>query len=274
MTALHGYGRSLALRMLMDGTVSTRVAKLLVKPVAYWRTVEYAAALSLLRPSAGERVLDVSSPKLLALYLADRVGCSVVATDIEGDFVSEWAGARAALGLAAPQLEFGVEDGRALTFPTGSFDAVYSVSVVEHIPGDGDGDAMKEFARVLRPQGRLVLTVPFSVAARDEFVDARRFYWSGVSSRDATGRAFFQRRYDATTLRSRLIDPSGLEVEGIQFYGERILRSSPEAELNDFLPGATGPLHPLLARMFIIGPADDWRALAKPLCAAVLLRKR
>lgn len=52
-----------------------------------------------------------------------------------------------------------------------SFDAAYSVSVIEHIPGDGDGVAMAQLERVLRPGGRLALTFPFRFEHVDEFVE-------------------------------------------------------------------------------------------------------
>jgi SAM-dependent methyltransferase len=55
------------------------------------------------------------------------------------------------------RLRFG--DVTALAFPDGSFDAVLSLDVLEHVPDYRA--ALREFARVLRPGGRLVLSVPF-----------------------------------------------------------------------------------------------------------------
>jgi SAM-dependent methyltransferase len=50
------------------------------------------------------------------------------------------------------------EDVQDLTFPDGSFDFVTSTEVFEHVPDDGAG--MREVARVLRPGGAFVFTVP------------------------------------------------------------------------------------------------------------------
>jgi SAM-dependent methyltransferase len=57
------------------------------------------------------------------------------------------AGARAVRG-----------DALALPFPDGSFDKIIAAEVLEHIPDDMA--AMGELARVLRPGGRLAVTVP------------------------------------------------------------------------------------------------------------------
>jgi SAM-dependent methyltransferase len=51
------------------------------------------------------------------------------------------------------------EDVTALTFPTGSMDAVLSFDVLEHVPGYIV--ALREMARVLRPGGTLLASFPF-----------------------------------------------------------------------------------------------------------------
>lgn len=57
--------------------------------------------------------------------------------------------------LAWPRLE----DVTRLSFDTASMDAVASLDVLEHVPDAAR--ALREFARVLRPRGLLLLTVPF-----------------------------------------------------------------------------------------------------------------
>ena len=51
-----------------------------------------------------------------------------------------------------------LSDVRALPFPSGSFDAIYSMGTVEHF-ADTDG-AVREIFRVVRPGGRVVIGVP------------------------------------------------------------------------------------------------------------------
>lgn len=243
-------------------------AKRLVLPVNYWRTAEFAFVLGHLAVRQGDAVVDLGSPKDLAVLLARRHGCRVTALDILESAITlsaRYAAAQGVTGQGPGQVDSRVADGRALAFPDGSFDAAYSVSVLEHIPDAGDAAAIRELARVLRPGGRLAITVPFAQAARDTFVRRK------VYEREFGGEpVFFERHYDHQTLRSRLLDPAGLEVERLEIWGEP--RSSGERLLRRL--GTAGvllaPLEPALSLALIdrVDP-DSRRAKA----AFVLLRK-
>ncbi len=56
------------------------------------------------------------------------------------------------------------EDVTTLTFPDASFDFILSLEVLEHVPDFKA--ALREFARVLRPDGALLLTAPFHAQER------------------------------------------------------------------------------------------------------------
>jgi len=156
------------------------------------------------------RVLDIASPKLLACWLADRGGIDeVVATDLWADEVDSWRRLTAATGsdgrYGALRLE--VADATGLPYEDARFDAVYSASVLEHIPGEGDVAAAAEIARVLRPGGIAALTVPYGRAHRDEYVE------HDLYGERYTGRPlFFQRHYDARTSEQRLLAGGALEI--------------------------------------------------------------
>lgn len=83
-------------------------------------------------------------------------------------------------------------DMRETNYPDDSFDAVINISAIEHVPGDGDIEAMIEMARIVRPGGYIVLGTDTS----DEFRIKRGKY------------------YDEDALYERLIEPSGCFVEG------------------------------------------------------------
>jgi len=100
---------------------------------------------------------DVDRPKVLDL------GCGTGAFAVELTASAEPVGAdmsRLALDYARSRGSFGIvqADGSALPFRSASFDAAIGLDVFEHI--EDDQAAMNECARVLRPGGVLVLTVP------------------------------------------------------------------------------------------------------------------
>jgi SAM-dependent methyltransferase len=135
----------------------------------------------------GERVLDLASPKLLAVGLA-RDGVEVVSVDALALEVERWR-------RLAPDVRFEVADGRSLPFEDASFEHAYSLSVLEHIPDDGDEAALRELARVVRPGGRILLTMPYAEAYQEDWRD-RPVYGEA----DAAERYFFERWYDAARL--------------------------------------------------------------------------
>lgn len=110
--------------------------------------------LAMLDARPGERVVDVGcGPGLLALDLATAVGPGgeVLAVDVSESMVS--MASRRCVGLG--QVRTGRAHAQALPAPDGAFDALVCTQVLEYVP-DAAG-ALREFARVLRPGGRLLL---------------------------------------------------------------------------------------------------------------------
>ncbi len=111
----------------------------------------------------GTRLLDVGCGMGRHTFEALRRGADVVAADLDGEalaVVGEWAGAMSAEGEVPPSASFAAvrADARRLPFEDGSFDRVVASETLEHIAEDAA--AMAELARVLRPGGRAVVTVP------------------------------------------------------------------------------------------------------------------
>ena len=250
----------------------SRGFRYLIVPVNFWRRLEYELVFGEGDFQPSDRVLDIGSPKLLSLYLAETLQARITATDIEGYFIDEYELLRSMRGIPSQRLRLSVEDGRKLSFPDSSFEKVYSISVVEHIPEDGDSQCLREISRVLAPGGRCLLTVPFWPESRTDYRRGSDFYWAGSSVTGPAGGVFFQRRYSERDLHDRLVDPSGLRLRKLMFVGEKVMAGS-DREFCDYLPPITGPVQPALSRLLLTDAEDDWKKLKKPLCALVVLEK-
>jgi cyclopropane fatty-acyl-phospholipid synthase-like methyltransferase len=220
---------------------------------------------------SNDRILDVGSPKLLSLYVAQKVGAEIFATDIEDYFLQEYDFLKRLQNVHSEKFHTRVEDGRNLSFADDYFNKIYSISVLEHIPDDGDTQCVKEIRRVLAKGGRCVITVPFAPKFRMEY-RKNNFYWARSSTKLSDGSVFYQRRYSEADLYKRLIDPSGLTLKKLKYLGEKVMTNS-KWELTDILSPVTGPIQPLLSKLFHTAPVDSWKDLKKPLCALIVLEK-
>jgi SAM-dependent methyltransferase len=221
--------------------------KRVVLPVSYWRAVEFGFAVeSLTGLPRGARVLDLGSPKDLAILCARRFGFEMTSTDImekEIEISRRSARAQGVAGHGAGRVHSEEQDGRALTFPADAFDAAFSISVLEHIPAEGDSAAMRELLRVVRPGGRVIVTVPYAKKHRESFVHGR------VYEREKVGSApvFFERHYDAATLASRLLGQPGSRLQCLEIWGEGAVRVERLLGRLGKLRDVVSPLEALLA---------------------------
>ena len=111
----------------------------------------------------GHRVLDLGCGGGRHAFEAFRRGADVVALDRSDRETKDVAGmfvAMRAEGQAPPDTLAGAVTGDAMTLPfaDASFDRLIAAEVLEHVPDDRA--AIAELARVLRPGGRLAVTVP------------------------------------------------------------------------------------------------------------------
>ncbi|HET8628915.1 MAG TPA: methyltransferase domain-containing protein [Thermomicrobiales bacterium] len=111
---------------------------------------------ALLGLGSGARVLDVAAGRgTSALALAGRYGCAVVGVDFASGNAREARAAAARAGLA-DRAHFAVADAERLPFADASFDALVCECAFCTFPDKRA--AAREFARVLRPGGRVGLS--------------------------------------------------------------------------------------------------------------------
>jgi SAM-dependent methyltransferase len=134
------------------------------------------------------------------------------------------------------------EGGPPLPFAAESFDLITALDVIEHV--DDDGELLQELRRLVRPGGRLLVTVP-----------AFRFLWGPHDEING-----HRRRYTARELRQRLVE-AGWSPLRVSYFNTflfpavaaiRVLRPRQSAKpaQSDFELTRPGPLNALLARAF------------------------
>jgi SAM-dependent methyltransferase len=133
-----------------------------------------------------------------------------VGTDLWKAEIEEWqrlVGAADPAGQRFNRLSLEVADARKLPYEDASFDAAYSVSVIEHAEGERDSVVMAELERVVKPGGLVALTFPFRQEFAIEYVDHDLYGQHYVGEP-----IFFYRHYDNTAVQSRLLEGRAFEV--------------------------------------------------------------
>ncbi len=182
-------------------------------PLDPWRFYELGHLVAV--PVDG-RWLDISSPKLLPSLYRQQGRGDWVCTDLFSAEIEAWR-------VLDPQLDLRIEDARSLTFPDASFDGCLSISVIEHVPDDGDAQVMAEMWRVLKPGGVVRLTT--NIARRPRIVTINRAIYGEASERTDDGSVFFERHYDDDDLDRRLL---GLPWEVVR--RDRVRQVNPRIE--------------------------------------------
>lgn len=115
-----------------------------------------------LRLDAGSRLLDVAcgsgGP---ALRLADLHGCSVRGVDSSADAIAQANAAAVRCGLDQRAHFDTLDANKPLPFPNAGFDVVTCIDAVNHLADRGA--VLAEWARLLRPGGRVLYTDPIVV---------------------------------------------------------------------------------------------------------------
>jgi SAM-dependent methyltransferase len=182
----------------------------------------------------------VGSPRLFSLFVADRFGASRIRI-LNPDARDAVETREATRLLGAERVGVDVQTIESLHGQGARYDAVWSISVIEHIPENGDTEAMRVMYQSLAPGGRLLVTVPVD---RSPSIEHRPIDTYQLGLQVGPEGYFFQRWYDLATLRQRLLSDIDLSLVTFEWFGEatagqfsryvqRWLRLGPSATLGD-----------------------------------------
>jgi len=115
----------------------------------------------------GQRIVDVGSGvTFFPFALARRFGAEIVCTDIDGVTEQDLLRAAACVPHRPGSVTFRRTNGTTLPFKDASVDAVYCISVLEHI--ERPENLVTEIARILRPGGPFILTIDIALEGDGE----------------------------------------------------------------------------------------------------------
>ncbi|MDH3691161.1 MAG: class I SAM-dependent methyltransferase [Gammaproteobacteria bacterium] len=209
------YGRMLGLRILI---AERKLHRLLLNPVSSVRYFEFDYVLKNM-PELGveAQILDISSPYLFGFYLIEKYPARYMYVNPDVREAKE-------IGFVIDKVKrkgvhkFESQDARNLSYSDETFDVVVCISVIEHIDGDGDTQAMREMWRVLKPGGVMILTFPVKPEFEEEY-RKENVYNLDVGKKG--GSYFFQRYYDQDAVENRLYAAlSEYRITSRAFYAE------------------------------------------------------
>src|SRR5712692_5772874 len=163
-----------AMSNLLGSFVHIQAVKRAVISAANWVDLQWSVTISQLRkvaPRARGTLLDVGCGckpymSIFAPYVARYVGLELEST---------FSGTAAASLSVQPDVYY---DGKRIPFDEESFDTVLSIQVLEHTPTPQE--LLNEMSRVLRRDGVLILSAPFSFRLHEEPHDYFRYSPHGL----------------------------------------------------------------------------------------------
>jgi SAM-dependent methyltransferase/uncharacterized protein YbaR (Trm112 family) len=157
----------------VDPVVSLLIAA--TNGIAYTHLIgalkDYPIPVLRLPPGNGELLLDIGCNWGRWSIAAARLGYRPIGVDPSLGAVLAARRVATRLGL---DIRFVVGDARALPFPAGTFDIVFSYSVIQHLSREDALKTIQEIGRTLQPKGKCLVQMPTPFGLRCIYHQARR----------------------------------------------------------------------------------------------------
>ncbi|MCL0030157.1 class I SAM-dependent methyltransferase [Thermodesulfovibrionales bacterium] len=179
------------------------------------RYFEFHEVLKLLAHVPFYKYLDVASPRLIPLMLLlQNRNANVDIINPDRHDIQESERLADALGLIG-RCTFTNSTIEMVNYAAETFDLITCISVLEHIPVDRK--AIEMMWSLLRPGGRLILTLPCMAQPLEQYISRNDY---GVLSPGSDGYTFWQRYHDDVRLHEVIFNITGLPIK-MAVYGER-----------------------------------------------------
>ncbi len=182
---------------------------------------------------SGVKLLDIGTGKNpLPLYWSTR-GPSITALDGSLYGFADLNEALVKIGQRGikSDVTFAAGDGLKLPFKSNQFDGVSALCALEHIPGNGDIECMREIYRVTKPGGRAVVTVESGPCLSESWMETpyEIGYQTGADSKSAQPKPAIQwhevfcRNYSPQDMIQRLGESAPWRIVEYGFYDDGFL---------------------------------------------------
>lgn len=208
----------LGLRLLLNPRLPLRrgwVYMFLFAPIGSTRYFEFDFAWRALADAHVTNYLDVSSPRLCPILLLEAkrdASAELINPDAEDLAITTNLVRACGLATRVHTRSCLIQDA---PFEPQSFDAISSLSVLEHIPDVRE--AVSKMWAWLQPGGKLILSMPCAADAYEQWIDSPVY---GLLEADDRGFNFLQTVYDEALLREKIFGVTG-EPKNFVLYGER-----------------------------------------------------
>jgi SAM-dependent methyltransferase len=206
----------LAVRLFILRRISFRTFYMFVCfPMDSTRYFEFHEVLNRFKYISFSSCLDVSSPRLIPLMLLLKNRAAIVnIINPDRTDIMETEQLADALKLTNRCI-FKNSTIEMAKYSPETFDLITCISVLEHIPADRE--AVEAMWLLLRPGGRLILTLPCMAQPLEQYISRNDY---NVLSPGSDGYTFWQRYYDKERLQESIFNIVGIPIKMV-VYGER-----------------------------------------------------
>lgn len=135
-------------------------------PMRLW---EYTRVFEICNLQYGMKVLDGGGASSPIVFYCGEKGIDITTLDLQESLVENTKEVATEMGWNT--ITAIKRDMTKTGFPNNTFDAIFSISVFEHLPNEIKIEGIKEFSRILKPNGIIGLTFDFgkSVSAKSSY---------------------------------------------------------------------------------------------------------
>jgi SAM-dependent methyltransferase len=211
------FGKKVSLLYLKKLKIK-KFVRLFINPVSITRYFEFDFTYRNIDKNKKIKILDISSPRLFGMYINYyHKNIEYYMTNPDKDDLRESIEYFKLIDL--DKTNFMNLDVLSLPLKSNYFDYIIMISVLEHIPEPNDIKSFKKLWQLLKPNGKLIITVPIS---KNYFEEFRKYNVYKLEDIKKSGKGyFFQRFYDYKKINENILKQiSQKNVYQIEIFGE------------------------------------------------------